>query len=82
MFNNFISEATNIYIDMSYVTKTSESEPKFYVVQIDKSSIKCMSDSVTAHIFVYEQKKAMWRDLPEIMEKPSLESFYADKGLP
>ena len=78
VFNNFITEATNIYIDMSYVAETSESEPKFYVVQIDKSSIKCMSDNVTAHIFVYEQKKASWRDLPEIMEKPSLESFYAD----
>lgn len=74
LFDNFISENSNVYIDMSCLYAKEDYEPLFYVVSIDLTRLNCTSKKITAHITKYTQTKAGKYVLPEKIWK-ELESF-------
>ncbi|MBQ8146008.1 MAG: hypothetical protein IJ039_04425 [Clostridia bacterium] len=53
-FYGFHSNEENIYMDVSY-EKTEDTEPRFYIIEVDWSLIKCLGNVITIHLIKYEQ---------------------------
>ena len=74
-FYDLHSNEKNIYMDVSCV-KTEDAEPRFYILDVDWSLIKCLGNVITIHLIKYEQNSA--RTLPSKNEPLKINSsFYA-----
>lgn len=55
----FLSDENNIYINMSYRYDEKANEPKFFLCSIYSDLLKATSSTINAHIFTYQQNKAI-----------------------